>query len=401
MIITKGKKIKAMIKHLLISIFVFISFLGSAQDEGVRLIKANEAHQALVLQLDVTVNAFCDKTSFSKEILDRASKKVVGRSYEDLFMKNPNNDMNYLGLNVQNSDENSINILINENGSRNNSRVISYSCVEFIGENISILSKKLTKTMLNERSMEDFESGTNALMVSKEYFAKKEKILTKPALDVLYETPSYKVFSVNRNVYWGKVEVYTESMVEADYKSVWVGKPIVTIGNYFNRLGSQYLCRGQEEIILGHSNYASFDNVEFKFKKSDIESNTMINKGMKLMVSKSVNYLDLKYRAQNAFGWSDWQETTFTVLDNCEALLKSDISFKVYPNPTSDYLYIEPEDKDVEAFSIEFYNQHGNFVQRNTINKGSSIDVSSFETGNYFLKIFTDGRFAEYQVIIN
>jgi hypothetical protein len=166
-------------------------------------------------------------------------------------------------------------------------------------------------------------------------------------------------------------------------------------------LGSKYLCRGKKEKIFVHSNYTPFDKVEFKYDKKEPKEVETNKKVLNLILNESVNYFDIKFRAQNDFGWSKWEETSFSVLDNCDALLNSDVFFEVYPNPTSDYLNIISEDESLKSFSVDFYNQQGEFSRTIKMNKDEVIDITSFESGNYHLKIFTTGGYAEHQVVIN
>lgn len=57
----------------------------------------------------------------------------------------------------------------------------------------------------------------------------------------------------------------------------------------------------------------------------------------------------------------------------------------VYPNPTSDYLYIETNN----SFTYSLYNQSGQLIQFGPIN-GEKIDLSHLSTGTYYIMIGND-----------
>jgi len=97
-------------------------------------------------------------------------------------------------------------------------------------------------------------------------------------------------------------------------------------------------------------------------------------------------------------------EITVTDDNNCETIVTvtvggvpvgiDDISFlekiQLYPNPTSDFLFVKNTDEVGEDLEFSLTNTLGQtfsdfFIEKNT--EGFKIDVSHFETGFYFLKI--------------
>ncbi|MBO7460507.1 MAG: T9SS type A sorting domain-containing protein, partial [Bacteroidales bacterium] len=67
----------------------------------------------------------------------------------------------------------------------------------------------------------------------------------------------------------------------------------------------------------------------------------------------------------------------------------------IYPNPVSDYIYIELSDNSI-CTAIEIYSLDGRLV-KSQINNLSTIDLSSLPMGVYIVKIrMADGKeFAE------
>ena len=352
-------------------------------------------------QITIWVQAYVKFQEFSYQELENKTQQLAAYTNAYFYNKELNYNIDFKGIKFVNDNENSINFLFERDSNKELIEKISYKAKDVIDLQPFFLSEKLINAIHHEKANDYFKSGINALFVNKAHFEDNEKILSRPEIPVLSETSKYLIYEIDSETFWGKVEVFTEKMKEEDYYSVWVGKPIVTAGAYYNKLGSKYLCRGKKEKVLVHSNYTPFDKVEFDYNKTALKSAKSKNKTLDLMVNKSVNYFDIKFRAKNDFGWSKWKETTFTVLDNCDALLKSDITFKVYPNPTSDKLSIEADDEALESFTVDFYNQVGEFVRTIHLLKDEAIDVTSFEPGNYHLKVFTAGGIAEHQVVIN
>jgi hypothetical protein len=72
-----------------------------------------------------------------------------------------------------------------------------------------------------------------------------------------------------------------------------------------------------------------------------------------------------------------------------QALLKEDftmdIAIKIYPNPTSNFLYAEQ--KDQHQLRINIVDVNGRIVLENNINSGGQIDISNFSIGIYIIQV--------------
>jgi hypothetical protein len=69
-----------------------------------------------------------------------------------------------------------------------------------------------------------------------------------------------------------------------------------------------------------------------------------------------------------------------------ETLMSTSISFKVFPNPTSDFVTIQA-DKDLPDAQIELYNIKGELICKKLLNINSQIDFTVLSSGTYLLKI--------------
>jgi hypothetical protein len=74
---------------------------------------------------------------------------------------------------------------------------------------------------------------------------------------------------------------------------------------------------------------------------------------------------------------------------NIQALSKEDftmeIAIKVYPNPTSNFLYAEQ--KDQHQLRINIVDVNGRVLLENKINSGGQIDISNFSKGIYIVQV--------------
>lgn len=103
----------------------------------------------------------------------------------------------------------------------------------------------------------------------------------------------------------------------------------------------------------------------------------------------------VRYRVDNGCGWSDYTGLTVAPDYNCGG---GYYSYSIYPNPSSDFLTIEPVVQDLfknseiksepEDFEIRIYNSQEDLVFE-THSKGKMIKVSleRFKSGTYFVHI--------------
>jgi hypothetical protein len=78
--------------------------------------------------------------------------------------------------------------------------------------------------------------------------------------------------------------------------------------------------------------------------------------------------------------------------------------FTVYPNPTSDLIFISYKLEKKQDINFEIYNEAGIRVYNKNINKTKSdnivVDVSNFNKGIYFVKLRTKNNFITKKFII-
>ena len=72
-----------------------------------------------------------------------------------------------------------------------------------------------------------------------------------------------------------------------------------------------------------------------------------------------------------------------------ESISELEASFKVYPNPVSDMLFIEAEIEVEEVAIFDVYGRQQNLSISATQQLSNSIDVSSLNNGVYFVKVVT------------
>jgi hypothetical protein len=74
---------------------------------------------------------------------------------------------------------------------------------------------------------------------------------------------------------------------------------------------------------------------------------------------------------------------------NVQALSKEDftidVAIKIYPNPTSNFLYAAQ--KDQHQLRINIVDINGRVVLANKINSGGQIDISNFSKGVYVVQV--------------
>jgi len=85
---------------------------------------------------------------------------------------------------------------------------------------------------------------------------------------------------------------------------------------------------------------------------------------------------------------------------------KNIYEFSVYPNPTSDFIKIEYVSEKTANYNIEIYNLLGELIKQipaTSNNLGvlsKTIDLKSFNNGNYFIKLLSENQIIAVEKII-
>lgn len=77
------------------------------------------------------------------------------------------------------------------------------------------------------------------------------------------------------------------------------------------------------------------------------------------------------------------------------SLEENDVTFNVYPNPANDMINIEAQDIEL----VELYDIYGRMLYSEDINDNTSIDISDFAEGIYFIKIYSEGKNSVKKII--
>lgn len=88
---------------------------------------------------------------------------------------------------------------------------------------------------------------------------------------------------------------------------------------------------------------------------------------------------------------------------NAVQLLKNETRIKVYPNPVSGELIIQPISNNTEGYSLEIYSVKGELVKTECLEPGRNlyrIDASSLRNGIYILRLISDSGKIDEETII-
>jgi hypothetical protein len=74
---------------------------------------------------------------------------------------------------------------------------------------------------------------------------------------------------------------------------------------------------------------------------------------------------------------------------------------KIYPNPTKGNLIVEIPDMDVEAIRVMFFNLQGKQLMNRNVspNTRTQLNLSSFPSGMYVMKIVAGQESSEWKII--
>ena len=111
--------------------------------------------------------------------------------------------------------------------------------------------------------------------------------------------------------------------------------------------------------------------------------NTLSNSNLKVSMTIGEPVVGLMTAGGNQLGNGYHPSLNVQALSVDESLL--DVQLKVYPNPTSQMLYVShPE---LNSFLIKISDLNGKLTYSNTINKEEPLDISNYSQGMYLVTI--------------
>ena len=111
--------------------------------------------------------------------------------------------------------------------------------------------------------------------------------------------------------------------------------------------------------------------------------NTLSNSNLKVSMTIGEPVVGLMTAGGNQLGNGYHPSLNVQALSVEESLL--DVQIRVYPNPTSEMLYVShPE---LNSFFIQISDLNGKLIYSNTINKEEPLDVSNYSQGMYLVTI--------------
>jgi uncharacterized Ntn-hydrolase superfamily protein len=73
--------------------------------------------------------------------------------------------------------------------------------------------------------------------------------------------------------------------------------------------------------------------------------------------------------------------------------------FTISPNPTSDYLMLEPKFDDLNNWHYTLYNLNGELIRENKLTQENKVDMSKLQNGVYFINIVSKDRTFNKKII--
>ncbi|NJO00249.1 MAG: T9SS type A sorting domain-containing protein [Bacteroidia bacterium] len=201
-------------------------------------------------------------------------------------------------------------------------------------------------------------------------------------------------------------------------KNVWAGTPAAGSMRLVNaNTGSPFyqLCIGQSNYI--RVQHPSADITQWQWSYPSGWSGYTYGNGATLTPPNDASAPEIRVRAYNACGWSNWASFYFPYSSYCGAY------FAVYPNPTDGVLNIEKMGEEGtqtslglsnqtvftatdtkpknEKYDVSLYNHQGELILHQEAKlKKLSLDVAAYKPGIYVLHILYQDKIQETQVVI-
>ena len=90
-----------------------------------------------------------------------------------------------------------------------------------------------------------------------------------------------------------------------------------------------------------------------------------------------------------------------TTLDIDEMAILLEVS--VFPNPTSDFIILKIEEKDISKVNYQLYNINGKLLKSEQVeNQTTNINMTSYPVATYIVKVLSDNKIVKsFKIIKN
>ena len=169
--------------------------------------------------------------------------------------------------------------------------------------------------------------------------------------------------------------------------------------------GNQPTTTNVNQVILpaSTSSIQHYLNINVKNLVQDMVNNPTTSHGFLLKLTTESYYRKMVFASSDNADTNLYPKLKVCYTTNSTKLieLKNSFKFNIYPNPTSDLLFVEFLNNTEEDVYMELFNSIGEIVySRKNINANLSIDVSQFTKGIYFMKVYSNSLVSAKKVVI-
>ena len=209
-----------------------------------------------------------------------------------------------------------------------------------------------------------------------------------------------------------RVQITTPSgeIATTQYKNFWVGIPdnnYIDILNPYN-FPDNTLCEGEQNQLIGNYSYNTGwlqpTILDYDWDYSGWSHFEVGAKDFVFFVSVpySFTYKDIKLRAANQCGESEWRTERFYPNQSCGYF------FSYSPNPADDYVEISPDEtklaeNEIDYYEVRIYNSLNVSVFQTGKTKESllRINTNQFQNGVYFIHFIAGKKIEVKQLVVS
>lgn len=111
--------------------------------------------------------------------------------------------------------------------------------------------------------------------------------------------------------------------------------------------------------------------------------------------SFSVGQIDYSNQTNAANNYHEGVQQPFEFFELL-SLVESDLQISIYPNPSSDVIYIQLDGLEVK---MSLFDLHGKMLVEKSFKSESSISLLEYPAAEYLLQVEADGKLSSYKII--